>query len=390
MKYFLFDLIASQPNSDGAFHGGGKYAKKVFFEIVKYNGKGNWVIYAVYDSANALDADILNQAQTHNITLIDAKEKSLPAIVAEFKINRFYTALPFSVIAYKFNELLNQQACQLYVTIHGLRTLETAFPFDALAYISSPKEKLKMFAKKLLNQKLFKRDKERYQSLLNNTNVIAVSNHTKYSIASFFPSININNINVFYSPDVTSFDDEDNSDNIVTEQNYFLLVSGNRWLKNNLRSAMALDELFTERKDITQNVIITGVKDTAIYTDKLKNKHRFKFFSYVSEPLLKDLYKNAYAFIYMSLNEGFGYPPLEAMKYGIPVITNSFTSIFEICDNAVLYSNPHSIPEIKCRVLQVLDSEYHSRLSAKGIHQYNLIKQRQTDDLVKCADYLLS
>jgi hypothetical protein len=388
MKNFLFDLVASQPNVDGAFHGGGKYAKKIFLELVKLQGNQNWVIYGLYDSSKDLDQTIKQEAANHNVTLIDIKGKTLPDVVKEHEIKRFYTALPFSLITYGFNDLSNHPNCEVCVTIHGLRTLEIAFPLNALTYITSTKEKVTAVVKKLFQKKLFNRDKERYHSLLKNADVIAVSNHTKYSINTFFPNIDTSKLNVFYSPDVTEFETQDNS-GAHNHINYFLMVSGNRWLKNNIRSAIAIDQLFSEHKNITQKVIITGVSNKEVYLSKIVNKDRFIFYGYVSESLLRELNKNAFAFIYMSLNEGFGYPPLEAMKFSIPVLTNPFTSIFEVCDNAVLYSNPYSIPEIKARVLQLLNETYHSELSAKGKQRYDFIQKRQAEDLTLCTKYLL-
>jgi glycosyltransferase involved in cell wall biosynthesis len=388
MKNFLYDLIATQPNVDGAFHGGGKYGKKLFIELLKHDNQNEWAIYGLYDSSKHLDNETTKWAADNNVTLIDAKNKLLPAIVQEYSINRFYTSLPFGIMVYGFNDIIGK--CEVYVTVHGLRTLETAFPISGLSYASSYKEKAKLLAKKALEKKFFDRDSERYFSLIKDTNVITVSNHTKFSVMAFFPSAS-SDIKVFYSPDVTEFEDPTVDEKIADfkESNYFLMVSGNRWLKNNMQSALALDKLFTDRPDITQKVIITGVSDPGIYLKKLKNPQRFTFYKYVSEGLLNVLYKNAYAFVYMSLNEGFGYPPLEAMKVGVPVITSPFTSIPEICGDAVLYSDPNSVYEIINRVLQVLDKDIYKSLSEKGLERYSYIRQKQDSDLTLTIEYLV-
>ena len=256
MKQFLFDIIATQPNSDGDFHGGGKYAKKIFFEFLK-QPPANWAVYALYDSSKHLDEEIKARGTAHNITFIDIYKKNLSETINQHKINRFYTALPFSLVVYGFNELLDT-ICEVYSTIHGLRSLETSFPISSLNYITSFKDKLKILAKKAFEQKLIERDKDRFRSLMKRTNVFAVSNHTKYSILSFFPETKPDDITVFYSPDVTEFEDPTIDTEAINfnDTNYFLLVSGNRWLKNNLKSAAALDELFTERPYLKKKVII--------------------------------------------------------------------------------------------------------------------------------------
>lgn len=387
MKIILFDLIATQPDADVSFHGGGKYTKKVFLEMLRYKRINEWIVYGVYNSLEPIDDEIIKSASVSNIKLIDIKSDSLPNIIHRLKINRLYTALPFGLLNYGFYEVVKSK-CEIYVTIHGLRTLETAIPFEALKYTFSFKEKIRLVLKITFEKMLFKRDLDRYSFLLDNTNILAVSNHTKYSLMSFYPQMN-NDIKVYYSPDVTGFADESSEINEENLTNYFLMVSGNRWLKNNIRSAIALDELFTERPNISQNVIIIGVNNPGIYLKRLKNKDRFIFYQYVNEGTLSQLYKNAYAFIYMSLNEGFGYPPLEAMRFGIPVITNSFTSISEICGDAALYCNPYSIVEIKNRVLNLIDEHNYNSLTKKSYERYNLVKLKQDIDLQELVDYIL-
>jgi glycosyltransferase involved in cell wall biosynthesis len=56
-----------------------------------------------------------------------------------------------------------------------------------------------------------------------------------------------------------------------------------------------------------------------------------------SDPALADLYRNAALFVYPSLYEGFGFPPLEAMSLGCPVLANRTSSLPEICGEAAFY-----------------------------------------------------
>jgi glycosyltransferase involved in cell wall biosynthesis len=394
MKNILFDLVASQPNGDGDFHGGGKYTKKIFLELVQrkqqqqqQQQQQNWSLIGVYDSSKYLDIDIKKKAEDNNIVLVDIKNSSLSKIVEELSVQRFFSALPLGIIVNGFNELLESNT-EVYVTIHGLRSLETSVPIDALTYLPSIKGKIKLIIKKLFEKNFFSRDFLRFKDLLKKTKVVAVSNHTKYSIISFFPEVD--NVKVFYSPDVTEFEDFDLGVPDFNMSNYFLMVSGNRWLKNNIRSAKALDEIFSERKDIKQNVIITGVSNAEIYLKHIKNKNRFIFYKYVDEDFLQVLYKNAFCFVYMSLNEGFGYPPLEAMKFGVPVIASPFTAVTEICDNAVLYCNPYSVKEIKSRMLYLLfDNQKYEELAVKAIQQFNIINKRQKEDLLGLIKYIV-
>ncbi len=67
---------------------------------------------------------------------------------------------------------------------------------------------------------------------------------------------------------------------------------------------------------------------------------RFVFTGYVDDDDLASLYSNALAFVYMSLYEGFGLPPLEAMQCGVPTITSNTSSLPEVVGNAAITVDP--------------------------------------------------
>ncbi len=60
----------------------------------------------------------------------------------------------------------------------------------------------------------------------------------------------------------------------------------------------------------------------------------------VSDELLAEAYVGAKLFVYPSLNEGFGFPPLEAMSVGCPVLASRVSSIPEVCQDAPFYFDP--------------------------------------------------
>lgn len=381
---FLYDLIASQPNDSGEYHGGGKYAKRVFLELAGSN-KSAWVIYGLYDSGKKLDADIMNAVTANGVTLVDIKQATTNEHIKTYKIDRFYSALPHNLKeGTKYN-------CEFVGTVHGLRHLETRPNLEQNKYTNSIAAKIKNYTKILLDSSLFKRDLTRIGDSLKDMKIVAVSNHTKHAVKSYFPNIPDADISTFYSPDVTDFiSNPDHKSPEFNHSDYYLMVSGNRWIKNNLRSAIALDEIFSEHPDIRNKVIITGVKNKEVYLKWIKNKDRFIFYKYVEDDYLNLLYQNAHVFMYMSLNEGFGYPPLEAMKHGIPVITSPFTSIPEVCSDAVIYSNPYAIAEIKNRILQLRSNAMYKELSEKGRNRYSFIKIKQEADLKALSEYLLN
>jgi glycosyltransferase involved in cell wall biosynthesis len=76
----------------------------------------------------------------------------------------------------------------------------------------------------------------------------------------------------------------------------------------------------------------------------------------VSDECLKALYQHAAGLVFPSLYEGFGLPPLEAMRCGCPVAASSAASIPEVCSQAVLYFDPHSSEEMISAMQELLDN----------------------------------
>src|SRR6185503_7722923 len=66
------------------------------------------------------------------------------------------------------------------------------------------------------------------------------------------------------------------------------------------------------------------------------------FPGFVSEGQLRWLYENCQAYVFPTLSEGFGLPPLEAMVHGAPVAASSASCVPEVCGDAAAYFDPHS------------------------------------------------
>jgi glycosyltransferase involved in cell wall biosynthesis len=91
------------------------------------------------------------------------------------------------------------------------------------------------------------------------------------------------------------------------------------------------------------------------------------FPGYVDDADLEGLYAAASAFVFPSLNEGFGMPVLEAMGRGVPVVTSSVSSLPEVAGDAALLVDPTSVDEIAGATARVLtDAALRERLVASG------------------------
>lgn len=104
-----------------------------------------------------------------------------------------------------------------------------------------------------------------------------------------------------------------------------------------------------------------------------------------SDHLLAESYANALAFVYPSLYEGFGLPPLEAMAYGCPVISSNTSSMPEVIGDAGLYFDPNSIEELAFQLVTIFESlELRGKLIQQGFCRKEKFTWR------KCADQTLA
>lgn len=101
-----------------------------------------------------------------------------------------------------------------------------------------------------------------------------------------------------------------------------------------------------------------------------KYKEHILVTGYLPSEDLAPLYSGAYAFIYPSLYEGFGLPPLEAMSCAVPVIVSQRSSLPEVVGSAGLYIDPTSKDDICDRILKLIQNEpLRDTLSQKSLRR---------------------
>ena len=311
----------------------------------------------------------------YEIKLHDIKDKPLQLIVNQNNIDTIYSALP--------EELQPWPACKILGTIHGLRSLELEYDFYGHWLLDSGVVGLNTFLGYFFNKKNKKQTFKHYQKLLRTSNFSFVtdSNHSKKVIHAVCPELDVP---VFYPPSTSICQSKK-----ISNEKYILIVSADRFEKNCTRAIIAIDQLLSKKR-IPSDVFIkiTGITRN-ISRYNIKNRPNFNFLGYVDEEELDTLYANAYAFIYPSLNEGFGYPPLEAMKYNVPVIASNVASIPEVCGNAALYFTPTSISELRERIVELQDKRVYFDLQKKGTTRFQEIEARQKEDLNKLVDWII-
>lgn len=147
----------------------------------------------------------------------------------------------------------------------------------------------------------------------------------------------------------------------------FLLYIGNAYPHKNLEALIkAFAELHVKNPDLKlvmvgkEDYFYNRVKDFARSTN-LWQKEDFNspiiFTGYVPDVDLKILFKEASLYIFPSLYEGFGLPPLEAMAHDCPVVSSNRASMPEVLGGAALYFNPENKEEMISAIEKVLNNQ---------------------------------
>ena len=196
--------------------------------------------------------------------------------------------------------------------------------------------------------------------------VMTVSEASKRDILRYF-SVPESRIDVIYNAIDDRFWQEPTADDVMRVRDRyrltdpFVLYAGNIKPHKNLERLIEAFQLMRQNDADLSNVQLLIIGDEiskyatlrrAVHRHKL-HKH-VRFFGFVSDQTLAALYRLAYVFVFPSLYEGFGLPPLEAMASGCPVITSNVSSLPEVVGDAAVMIDPYepaAIAEAMHRVL---------------------------------------
>jgi glycosyltransferase involved in cell wall biosynthesis len=155
----------------------------------------------------------------------------------------------------------------------------------------------------------------------------------------------------------------------------FVLYAGN--IKPHKNLERLIEAFHTLRRGDLEHVKMLIIGDEiSKYATLRRAVHRYKlhkhvrFFGFVPDKTLAVLYRLARAFVFPSLYEGFGLPPLEAMASGTPVITSNLSSLPEVVGDAALLIDPYDADAIADAMRRVLlDSDLREDLRQRGLRR---------------------
>ncbi len=205
------------------------------------------------------------------------------------------------------------------------------------------------------------------QQVKNADKLICISEFTKKELLKYYPNVDESKIEVVYNGfeyneiELTQqvIDTILNKFNITKD--YLLFVGTLSPHKNIKRIIEAFNKVRNEGYDY--QLVICGKKGW-LYEDIFKKVKDLKleseviFTDYVNDEELEVLYKNTKLFVFPSLYEGFGFPPIEAMARKAPVLTSREGAIPEVVGDAAIFCDAYDTKDIYNKIVKVINERY--------------------------------
>lgn len=157
------------------------------------------------------------------------------------------------------------------------------------------------------------------------------------------------------------------------EDDFLLFVGTLEPRKNLLTLLKAFAEVL--RTTVRVQLVIAGgegwlMEDTLAYVDSANIGERIRLTGYLNDEELRALYSSCGAFVYPSLYEGFGLPPLEAMACGAPVIAGRIAALQETLGDAAILVEPLDVQTLARTIGELLQNEkQRQKLSQAGVNR---------------------
>lgn len=205
------------------------------------------------------------------------------------------------------------------------------------------------------------------------TRVITNSNNSRNDLLQFcdLPADRVSQVywavdDLFHQPDQSSTHGVDVTD--------YILYVGTLDPRKNIRTLLdAYVSMRAKNPDVKTKLVLIG-GESPLFAEVRLNVTKYKediiFKGFVDDVTLREFYRKATLFVYPSLYEGFGLPPLEAMVSGAPVVTSLTSSIPEVVGDAAVLVSPYDANQLgEAMATCIKDKDLREKLRERGYEQ---------------------
>jgi glycosyltransferase involved in cell wall biosynthesis len=306
----------------------GVYSREVLKRISPYVNKENYAVLV-----NKRSEELVYYI---NRPILIEEKVVLNPLKRAMKLNRIKASLYYS---FTHHGILNPSGVQI-LTIHDLIPLYYPNQY-----------RLQYYYYKYYLPKIISRSEK----------IIAISENTKKDIVNFY-KVPEEKIKVIYNgyEHLKSDIQQNNNVSLPKIKKPYMLLVGTTFPHKNIITVLKAYKKIKSKIDL--NCIIVGKKTAYFekirkYITEARLEDRVVLLDYVTDPMLKFLYKNAMFFVYPSLYEGFGLPLLEAMHNNIPVICSNSSSLPEVVGDAGILFDPYDINSLTEIILELFYSD---------------------------------
>jgi GT2 family glycosyltransferase len=398
-RHVLVDLFFCQPG----FHGGGEYGKAVFKGLIKTSlRRPDIQLWAALDPDLFIDEWIWDECRRFAINIV--RVKSYDDVVKLVNLSCFYSFFAPAIVVYTGYEYMKQVGSDLRFdeltttrvvgTLLDLRDFELVSQWEPIAEARrkagcSPELDFtpKQWEAESARQTKMSQDLGlMYQRICRHKalkTLVTISSHSAQSIKE--NAQRSQPIEVLFPPEKSRAKPEPFTWHSIDFENdrYLVLLLAGRFEKNAASAVAAFDKLFRDAAFASAHpslkLVLVGINNIGgVGIKKPQEHHRIINIPHLPPAQLEYLLSKARGLLYPSFNEGFGYPPLEAMSLGVPCVVSDCTSLPEVCGNVAHYCDPLNIDSIASAISSLLAREPNVRAMQAWT---DTIKRRQAQDL---------
>jgi glycosyltransferase involved in cell wall biosynthesis len=345
-------IIINATNIGFKFNGIGIYSLNILRELTKLKTRLNFIVYL----NKSCKEHIAGIKFPENFTLIWVSSIISP----DRNFNGHLLRLIYSnFLSFKHRDMLMFNTSQLEINFFRKNQVVTIHDVIPLLFKSYHIKQYPYF-------KLILRFGLKYAKY-----VLTPSIHSKELLQKIY---NLSEIRIRHIHNGARTDTNENISSIQLIEGKYILYLGRICKMKNISNLLKAFDRVQQKTD--HKLVIVG-NDEQMLNKEIKSANinpeavqKIIFLKNLNEEAKNNIMRNSCLFVYPSLYEGFGLPPLEAMANGCPVIVSNNSSLTEVCGDAAFYVNPYNPTEISTAIIKVLtDTTLRKNLIEKGLER---------------------